>query len=66
MGVGDGWEAKGRLYHSLEQEQSCYVINKAQRPPQSICNKVPGDITFNYMTSCILTLVCALFMYSGL
>ena len=34
MGVRCGWEAKGGLYHPLEQEQGRYVFNEAQKQPQ--------------------------------
>ena len=36
MDVGGGWEAEGRLYHPLEQEQSS-VFNEAQKQPQCTC-----------------------------
>ena len=37
MDVWGGWEAKGRLYHPLEWEQSCCIFSKAQRQQQSMC-----------------------------
>ena len=32
--LGGKWEARGGLYHPLEQEQSCCVFNEAQKQPQ--------------------------------
>ena len=37
VGVGDGWEAEGGLYHPLEQEQRCCVFNEARKQPQCTC-----------------------------
>ena len=34
---GGGWEAEGRLYYPLEQEQGCCVFNEAQKLPQCTC-----------------------------
>ena len=37
VGVGGEWEAKGGLYHPLEQGQGCCVFNEAQKQPQCTC-----------------------------
>ena len=38
---GGGWEAKGKLYHPLEQEQGHCVFNEAQKQPQ--CSYMSGQ-----------------------
>ena len=37
MGVGDGWESEGGLYHPSAQRQSHYVFGEAKKQPQCTC-----------------------------
>ena len=54
VGVGGGWEAKGRLNHPLAQRKSCCVFSKAQKQPQ--CTYMSGhweqfDITCSLISA---------------
>ena len=35
VGVGGGWEAKGRQHHPQGGKQQCYVLSRVQTLPQS-------------------------------
>ena len=49
-GGGGGWEAQGRLNHSLVQGKSCCVFSKAQKQPQCTCQSLGAQ----FDTTCSL------------